>query len=245
MSASTDVIGGYRSVFGGLTFLRRRRVHPQPIRKFVFIVSYGRSGSTVLQSMLATVPGSHIMGENLDALAGLFQSYRSAVQAKAEQGSAPRTAPGDPWRGAHKIKPDQYNHKLATAFLEDVLNVEKGATIVGFKEIRYFDHEDLEEYLDYIRLTFVPGLLVFNRRNAEDVAKSAWWGTHPADIAEQVRRFDQRTEAYATLHSNCCLSVSYDEYVRDPQVLQPLFDRLDATFDLATLHGVLAVRLNH
>lgn len=195
--------------------------------------------------MLATIPGSHIMGENMNALAGLFQSYRSAVEAKTEQGSAPRTAPGDPWRGAHKINPDRYNQKLAKAFLEEVLNVPEGATVVGFKEVRYFDHEDLEDYLDYIRRTFAPCLLVFNRRNAGDVAKSGWWRNHRADIAEAVRRFDQRTEIYAAQHSNCCSTVSYDDYVRDPQVLQPLFERLGVSFDLATLKDVLAVRLNH
>lgn len=226
-------------------YLRRRRVRPQSIRKFVFIVSYGRSGSTVLQSMLATIPGSHIMGENLDALAGLFQSYRSAVQTRAEQGSSPRTAPGDPWRGAHNISPNKYNRKLARAFLEEVLNVPEDATVVGFKEIRYFDHDDLEEYLDYIRLTFVPSTLVFNHRDPEDVAKSGWWRTHPAEIAEEVRRFDRRTEKYAELHPCCCLSVNYDQYASDPKVLQPLFERVGATFDLAILNNVLSIRLNH
>jgi hypothetical protein len=195
--------------------------------------------------MLATVPGSHIMGENLDGLAGLFQSYRSAVRAKAEQGSTPRIAPGDPWRGAHEINPNEYNRKLAKAFLEEVLNVPEDATVAGFKEVRYFDHDDLEDYLDYIRQTFVPGLLVFNRRNAEDVAKSGWWKIHPSDIADAVRRFDRRTETYAALHPSCCLTVSYDSYVRDPEVLQSLFDRLGASLDLAILNKVLSLRLNH
>lgn len=195
--------------------------------------------------MVATVPGAHVMGENQDALAGLFQSYRAAVEAKAGQGSSARTRPGDPWRGAHLIDPVNYNRKLADAFLADVLNAPRAATIVGFKEVRYFDHEDLEEYLDYIRLTFTPSVLVFNRRDAESVAGSGWWKDHPADIAGEVRRFDQRTEIYAARHPECCLAVSYDQYVRDPQVLRPLFDRLGASFDLAALHDVLAVRLNH
>lgn len=185
------------------------------------------------------------MGENHDTLAGLFQSYRSAVKARVEQGGVPRIAQGDPWRGAHRINPERYNQKLANAFLDEVLNVPETASIVGFKEVRYFDHDDLEDYLDYLRLTFVPALLIFNRRNAEDVARSAWWRDHPADIAEEVRHFDQRTETYAALHSGCCLAVSYEQYVRDPKVLQPLFERLEAPFDPANLRMILSVRLEH
>jgi hypothetical protein len=231
--------------FAVLKRLLHSRAERRPFRRFVFIVTYARSGSTVLQSILASIPGSHIAGENLDALAGLFQSFRSAVQAKREQGSVPRLARGDPWRGAHRIDPDAYNRKLAQAFLEEVLKVPRSTTLVGFKEVRYFDHEDLEEYLDYIRFTFEPALLIFNRRNAEDVARSGWWRNHPSDIAQEVRRFDQRTESYAALHPDCCLAVDFDEYVRDPHVLEPLFARLGAVFDLPTLRDVLSVRLKH
>src|SRR4029450_11842692 len=138
-----------------------------------------------------------------------------------------------------------YNRKLAYAFIEEVLNVPKSATLVGFKEVRYFEHDDLEEYLDYIRFTFEPALLIFNRRRAEDVARSAWWKDHPAVVAEELRRFDQRTEAYASLHPDCCITVSYDEYARDPQMLEPLFRRLGAPFDVLNLNDVLSVRLKH
>lgn len=88
-------------------------------------------------------------------------------------------------------------------------------------------------------------MLIFNRRQAEEVARSAWWKDHPADIAEEVRRFDQRTEAYESLHPDCCITVSYDEYAHDPQVLEPLFRRLGAPFDVPALNHILSVRLKH
>jgi sulfotransferase family protein len=223
-----------------------RRLRPSPARRtFVFIVAYGRSGSTLLQSMLATVPRSHIMGENQDALAGLFQSYRSAREAKAGEGAQTRAAPGDPWRGVHRIDPERYNRKLASVFLEQILQVPRDATLVGFKEVRYFDHEDLEDYLDYIRTTFVPTLIIFNRRDPDAVAKSGWWRTHPDDIAEKVRRFDKRAEAYAALHPDCCVEARYEDYARDPRALESLFERLGARLDLKALDRVLATRLEH
>ena len=225
-----------------------RRSSP-PSRKFVFIVTYGRSGSTLLQSVLASIPGSHISGENYDVLGGLLKAYRSAVQTKLEYGAQARTAPGDPWRGAHRVDPDRFNQKLAEAFIEEILGAPPTATLVGFKEIRYFGRDDVEDCLDYLRLTFRPGLLIFNRRNPEDVARSAdaleWWEDRQGDIVEEIRAFDHRLETYASLHADCCVMLNYDDYIRDAQVLQPLFERLGAPFDLQEVQSILSLHLDH
>ena len=227
----------------------RRGKRPQC--QFLFIISYGRSGSTLLQSLLATIPGAHIMGENQDVLAGLFQAYRNAAYAVRQEGQSPRIRAGDPWRGAHLIDPQSFNRKLARAFLQDILNVPGNACVVGFKEIRYFDHDDLEDYLDYIRMTFSPALLLFNRRRAEDVARSGWWKQHPyvrgrpADIEREVRLFDQRIDKYASEAPDSCAIVNYEDYCRDVRVLEPIFERLGAPFDYESARAVIARPLKH
>jgi hypothetical protein len=66
-----------------------------------------------------------------------------------------------------------------------------------------------------------------------------------ARFAEEVRRFDERTDAYAALHRDDCIVVRYDEYIRDLTVLGPLFERLGATPDSAALQQVLSKRLDH
>lgn len=216
-------------------------------RTFVFIVTYGRSGSTLLQRMLSTIPKSYILGENVDALAGLFQSYRSAAIAKRKHGNRRRSSVADPWRGVHLINPERYNRKLAATFIEEILHPPPNATLVGFKEIRYLEHDDLEEYLDYLRRTFRPCVLVFNRRNADAVAASARRKDHgyPNDSAKAVCQFDQRVDAYVSLHRDDCEVVIYDDYIRNPQVLLPLFGRLGACIDEAKLRKVLLVDLKH
>ena len=40
----------------------------------LLIVTYGRSGSTILQSLAQTIPGCHTAGENYNALEGLFRA---------------------------------------------------------------------------------------------------------------------------------------------------------------------------
>ncbi len=214
-------------------------------RRYAFIVTYGRSGSTLLQKILCSAPGVHITGENSDALAGLFASYRSAVATRSEQGRFERKKPGDPWRGAHLVEPARYNRALVKTFIEHFIRPPRNARIVGFKEIRYFRHKvDLEDYLDYIRLSFPPCTLIFNKRCATDVARTGWWKDQPTDAVD-VERFDARVAAYAAAHPDDCVSVDYDAYTRDPSALAPLFHRLGITVQDRTLRDVLAERLKH
>ena len=44
---------------------------------FVFVVTYGRSGSTLLMGLLNSIPGFLIRGENWDALHHLFRFHQT------------------------------------------------------------------------------------------------------------------------------------------------------------------------
>lgn len=225
---------------------RCSRTRGQTDRRFAFIVTYARSGSTLLQKIIASIPGSHFNGENHDTLAGLYASYRSACMTRHDQGEEPRKHAGDPWRGAHRIDPLRYNRRLAEVFIDEILQPPRDASLIGFKEVRYFDHDDdLLDYLDYIRMTFEPAMLIFNRRNAADVSKSAWWKDHPDDIEAAVRRFDQLTDRYSAQHPDHTIIVDYDIYCQDTNHLRPLFERLGAKFDHRAVRTIMSERLAH
>lgn len=163
-----------------------------------------------------------------------------------EQGGSARASVGDPWRGAHRIDPLRYSDRLAQVFVDEILQPPPGARIIGFKEVRYFDHEeDLEPYLDWIRETFAPALLLLNRRDAEAVARSGLWKDHPEDIAAHVRTFDARAEAYVALHPRDALVVDYDVYTRDPTHLHTVFERLGAPFEEDVVRALMRERLDH
>jgi hypothetical protein len=224
-----------------LGFFNRRRS-----RTYAFIVTYARSGSTLLQKILSSLPHSHFSGENNDALNGLWASFRSARLTREEQGSERRNGTGDPWRGAHLISPERYNKRLSEVFVDEIVQPPANSTLIGFKEVRYFDHEDdLEDYLDYIRMTFHPCLLIFNRRDADAVSRSAWWKGHAADIAAEVRKFDARIDAYSVRYPEESIIVDYDAYCADGDSLRPLFARLGAEFDRERILALMAEKLLH
>jgi hypothetical protein len=225
---------------------RRQAGRPKAVR-YIFIVTYGRSGSTLLQKIIAQIPGCHMTGENDDALGGLYRSWKSATVARTVHGSRPRPGPGEPWRGAHRIDPHRYNRRLARVFLKEIVRPPIGAKWIGFKEIRYFLHyeENLTDYLDYIRMTFSPALLVFNRRCAAEVAQSAWWKTYPTDVAAKVTAMDAVMETYAAEHPDDTVILDYDSWSVDPDLLRPLHERLRTPFDERRIRKVLSERLTH
>jgi len=226
------------------SLVHRRGAVTRP-RMFIFIVTYARSGSTLLQKIIADIPGSHIMGENGDVLAGLHAAYRSAALTREEQGRERRERSGDPWRGAHRIRPNRFNRRMIELFVDEVLLPPADAWLIGFKEVRYFDHDDLVAYLDYIRASFPSCLLVFNRRDGAAVAHSGWWQDHPADIVAEVAKFDARVDGYLVQHPEAGLVVRYEDYCGDPAHLSPLFARLGVPLDVERLRSLMAERLTH
>ncbi|HEX2135431.1 MAG TPA: sulfotransferase [Microvirga sp.] len=210
------------------------------------IATYGRSGSTLLQKILGSIPGYHITGENFLALHGLFRSFQDAEKTKALKGQK-RLTLGDPWRGADRIEPETYGARLVDVFLEEIIKPPKGSRVVGFKEIRFAENlDDLDEFLDFIRTFFNPARIVFNVRNAEDVARSGWWKDHPSEtVISLVERFDAQARAYAASYPNEAIVVRYDDYTKNPEELRDLFRFLGEDFDRTLVDDVLKVPLKH
>jgi hypothetical protein len=227
-------------------FAGRRRKSAGPYR-YVFIVTYARSGSTVLQKILGSIDGFYVAGENGGSLFGLFQSYQAARAARVEQGNEPRRDLGDPWRGIDRIDPERYGRALADVFVNEIIQPPPNARVIGFKEVRYFDCLDvLDELLAFMQRAFAPSLIVFNKRNATAVAQSAWWRSFSTpELVTEIERFDRLMEAYVERHRADALIVDYDEYCRDVQALGPLFERLGEPFNPTAVRAVFDVRLRH
>lgn len=229
--------------------LRRLRAWQLSNVTFVFIIACSRSGSTLLQKIVGSNAGCHILGENNDVLGALLTAYDRALMAKATQGSEPRNDVGDPWYGIDSIDPQRFGRKLVELFIDEFLRPTAGVRMLGFKEIRYMDDiEGLDRILDRMRTLFGPSIFILNKRNSHDAAKSlsSKWDERPLDqIEAQVQSFNQRIERYADAHPNDSILVDYDKYLRDPDELRPLFERLALAFDREKIDQILRVRLQH
>lgn len=212
----------------------------------IFIVTYGRSGSTLLQSLLQSIPGAHIVGENYGALEGLFRAAQQARKARQTWGR--KAHPQDhPWYNADRIRPVRFEQRLADVFVQEVLRPPQDVRWFGFKEIRFASlGKDFDAFLNFHKRVFPNAFFVFNSRNGEDVVKSAWWKDQPRDkVLNMIRTMDGHFARFAAANPECAHHVFYENTVSDPASLQPLFDKLGEPLDLEAVRDRLDRQLTH
>lgn len=211
---------------------------------FVFIVTYGRTGSTLLQKLLNTIPGVYIAGENHDVVGGLFEAWRNASTLKHIFGWGHQAA-DNPWHGAMMADPDAFGQELAKAFVKHVLKPPRGTRIIGFKEVRYLK-PDLTEQLEFMAKIFAPATFIINRRDPAAVARSKLWqGADKAELAGNIARFEAATAAFAAQRPSQCIALDYERWTSDPGQLRPMYDVLGARFDPAAVAKLMSVWLTH
>ena len=110
--------------------------------RYLFIVTYGRSGSTLLQGILSSIPGYLIRGENGGAA---YYLYKFHATAELNRTSRPRwKSPQSAWFGIGGYPTRRALNQLRGLLLATVIRPEKDSRVVGFKEIRWLQ-SDLDE----------------------------------------------------------------------------------------------------
>jgi hypothetical protein len=210
----------------------------------VFIVTYGRTGSTLLQKLIGSLPGHYMAGENHDCLHGVFEAWQNACVLKEKYGWGYQ-AVDHPWHGAHVADPDGYARAMVAAFIDNILKPPRGSRVIGFKEIRYLT-ADLRDYLLFIDRFLAPAKFIINTRSVDAVAQSAWWKTVDKDtLAADVARFNDITDALVAEFPDRFVKIDYARWTTDPEALRPVYALLDMPFDAAAIAATLQVRLEH
>jgi hypothetical protein len=205
---------------------------------YVFVMTYGRSGSTLLMGILNSIPGWLLRGENRHAMRHLYDFHASGLAERARVDADRASRPTHPWFGIEAFPEAaslQHIRALAEATL---LRPEPTTRVSGYKEIRWYD-ADLPDYLDFLRQVFPGARFVLNTRDLEDVAASNYW-THKDDPLSQVRAIEQKILGAAEGLGDAAYRVHYDDYVSDPTALRGLFDWLGEDFDEAPIREVMA-----
>lgn len=213
---------------------------------FVFIVTYGRSGSTLLQNILNSIPGYCIRGENSAMLNHLAMSWASAKEAasfKLPKGETDN--PGRPWYGAGEIRPYEYGRTLANMFVRDVLRPPAGTRAAGFKEIR-FHGAGYWQTLEFITRFFPKAKIIYNTRDHADVCRSGWMKEMKPERAQaELDRAERLFKQGQKRFPKQTFALRYEDYAGRPEGLEPLFDFLKEPFDLDRVTPVVSHRLTH
>jgi hypothetical protein len=207
---------------------------------YVFVVTYGRSGSTLLQGILSATPGVMIRGENGGVLQQLFHFHDTVRHHRERLARTDPLPPSHPWWGIDGYPDATALRDMRILMLETVLRPEADTRVVGFKEITWLP-DRLPEFLEFVRAVFPGARFVLNTRDLASVAESKWWARRPDALTELQAIEKQYVEALDAL-GDAAYRVHYDDYVADPAALRGLFDWLGEAFDEERIRAVMDVR---
>jgi hypothetical protein len=213
-----------------------------PRQGYLFIVTYGRSGSTVLQALLNAIPGYCIRGENRGALEQLCR----VVAALEDRPPAGHAETDDPWFGFDSVDAGAVSRALFGVFCREFLRLPPGTRVGGFKEIRYVEDPDfLPRQLALMEAHFPQARFIFLTRDPGDVALSGWWPQWPADeVMADIAAADRRFAGFAAGRANC-FQIDHADLVPGSARLRALFGFLREDYDPARVAAILAKRLTH
>jgi hypothetical protein len=211
--------------------------------KHLFVITYGRSGSTLLSGLLNLVPGALIRGENHGSLNHLYRAVRAVERTLAQPRTVDDDKPIEAWFGASDVKPRAFREAVVQAFVDSVLVPHPDVSLLGFKEISYrlrdFSEEEFSDFLLFLREAFERPCFIFNVRRHDAVARSAWWAGEPG-ARRELAELDRRLRFAAEQHADISAWVDYDRIVADPLSLRSLYDFLAVPMDEAVVRRVLA-----
>jgi hypothetical protein len=216
----------------------------RPDLTYLFIVTYGRSGSTLLQGILSSTPGVVIRGENGGLLHDLLHLHETATGHRERLASSAPLPARHPWWGIDGYRDEAAYRGFRALLLDTVLRPEPDTTVVGFKEIDWVrdgDVERLPALLAFTRAVFPGCKFVLNTRDLEDVAASKWWARR-TDALGELRAMEAAFLDALSPYGDNVYRVHYDGYVADPSVLRGLFDWLGLEYDEERVRDVLDVR---
>jgi hypothetical protein len=210
----------------------------------VFIVTYGRSGSTLLQGLLNAIPGFRIYGENAKFLLKLQDAYEALLDANRHLSNPDRDDESQPWFGSSR-----YDEQTVTANFRQFVNrnlfqphIDTEHKVFGFKEIGFNElpHDRIERYLDFVRTLFPRSAIVFNTRNVADVLKSGWWKrSFWPGLPRQLEEFAQFCDAYAADNDDHSIHIRYDALIRsDRSEVARLLGFLNASLPAPDIEAV-------
>lgn len=205
------------------TALRRHRPQPaaRPSYRYLVVVTYGRSGSTLIQGLLNTLPRTLVRGENNFYLLSLFHAWARIVEFRRLHLSHHPRASHSAFFGLHEIQPDSLvrdARRLLTRHLLGSVDREQ-VEVLGFKEVLWHQvtQEETDAFFDYLDQVFPGCLYVLNTREHDQVVGSGFWQGFELDhVTAKIARVEALQDHLRATRPDRVLDLRY-ELVTSPE----------------------------
>jgi len=210
-------------------------------KQFLLVVTYGRSGSTLLNGILNSIDGYKIVGENNDAYTHLMKFYNCMIQGLNSNKTCEKNfnifGAKNPWW-------NDFNPESLCGYVRIIMiyliDPQDKYRVVGFKEIRYpRPRDELYSYLDWL-YSITNCKFVFLTRNLTDVCNSEWHRNNPGCV-ENLRNFEYNIHCYIDEHpEQSWYHLTFKEMINNR--LKWFFEFLGEHYDKKTVDAVLSVK---
>lgn len=205
---------------------------------YVFVMAFQRSGSTLLQVLLNSIPGYLIRGENGGLLADLHRFHRRAQKQKElRRGHAADV--GFPFFGINEFDEQASLDQIRELVTRTLLRPLPDSRVLGFKEVNWYV-DDLQDYVEFYREVFPNARFIINTRRIEDSAKSRWFAQRDDSVEFLTGEQAKLMTVLEQLGPDIAFHQRYDDYVEDHGQLKELFDWLGAPFDRDRIDELMA-----
>ena len=199
----------------------RRRKQPK-MYGYVFVVTYGRSGSTLVQGLLNTLPRTLVRGENNMYLLHLFRAMHSVQQFRRTHLKHNPKASHSAFFGLNEITPKSFVESTRTLVTGHLLGSVEPAEVdrLGFKEVLWhrIRPAETEAFFDFVDKAFPGALFVLNERNHEKVVGSGFWqGQDQDEVMQAITRVEEIQACLRETRPDRVLDLRYELLTSEDQ----------------------------
>lgn len=203
-----------------------RRIFRRPAEvkapQFTFVVTYGRSGSTLVQGLLNTLPGTLMRGENGLFVVHLFRAWQRARVFRKKHvghGSVNQTSA---FYGLREVKPTKIVTLTRRLLVPQMLGEVKRSEVdvLGFKEVAWhqIQPEETEAFFDFFERVFPGVTYVLNQRDLDAVTGSGFWQLHePEEALRKIHRIQAIQEFLRTTRPERVVELRYEVLTGEDQ----------------------------
>lgn len=217
----------------------------------VYLVTYGRSGSTLLAGYLSMLPGFDLRGENYLYMMPMAQSDERMAQLAALK-YAGRHKTSSPWYGSQQASYPRFRRQIKRMVLNQLYPKSPIPKTLGFKEIRWWYRltpTRFEQDLDWLTGLFPKGAIVVLTRDLEKVFAGAWWAemseVERAEAEPKLREFEKLALEYVASHPDHAFHVTYEGFTSDESVARALTEFLGVSFKANRWRKALGTRFSY
>lgn len=197
--------------------------------RFVFVVTYGRSGSTLVQGLLNTLPRTLVRGENGLYPLGLYRALEQLQVVRRRHLKHNPRASHSAFFGLHEITPASFVQSTRALVAGHLLGSvpPREVDVLGFKEVTWHQvaPDETEGFFAYLDRVFPGCRYVLNTRDPEAAIGSGFWQAR--DRAETVAAIERTLEVQEFLRRT-----------RPDRVLETRYELITSD-DPATVDGQL------